>query len=588
MSFSDPISFGQENHMTMEKGKRFKALVTSRFNPFLDYTHGVFSFKTLFYQSIHYYYCCQCSFEHEYIDYVSERRTIDEEMLDRVAQNIINGYCPHTRISLPHKDIRESFKHIRETKVHALHIAAALDKRAQTPDTMCSENMKSGIYALYPTDIAVMKNCDNFLRSYYTQIKERSEENAPYYSYSGTLKYGFRAHGKGCNVTFRKQSALEICIASRNKEALKILLDPGIIHFNISKGLELILEHGRLSNFLEDILAYIRVFRCEDRVPCLERCAVSAIVYENNYVLSVILDVLETCIYSDDDLQRNFQYICDVLGKPCQKEVILKYQQPYTKSGPDHFFRLRVLHYLLQNYGDKYTYEIKTAFKALTEYASAVDHAYDNCVKMTPLHNCFYRSYTSKLNPRIAELLFQYGANQDLLDSHGNTPLLVLLDSAPKTNIQTFLYGFALLICENPDVELNRSAFKAAIKLDKRFERDGIEFSIEGNYILDARKRCMISGDEFCEKVYLGPLLIECGFHHDQDVIQGIRFDKTVKKYINFCSSNPRSLKLSCRDTLRHHFKRHDLHKYVNNVLMPEGIRDFILIKPYLLFNQPS
>ena len=586
MSFSDPITFGLENHMTMEKGKRFKALVTSRFNPFQDYTRGVFSFKTLFYQSIHYYYCCQCSFEHEYIDYVSETRTIDEEMLDRVAQNIINGYCPHAKITFPHNYLLESLKHIRETKVHALHIAAALNKRARTPDTMSSEDMKSGIYALYPTDIAVMKNCDNFLRSYYTQMKEGSEENAPYYSYSGTLKYGFRAHGKGCNVTFRKQSALEICIASRNKEALKILLDPGIIHFNISKGLELILEHGRLSDFLEDILAYIKVFRCEDRVPCLERCAVSAIVYENNYVLSVILDVLKTCKWTDD-LQRNFQYICDVLGKPGQKEIILKYQRPYSKSGTDHF-RLKVLHYLLQNYGDKYTDELKTAFKALTKYTSAVDHAYNNCAKKTPLHNCFDRYYNSKLNPRISELLFQYGANQDILDSHGNTPLLVLLDSAPKTNIQNFLYGFALLICENPDVELNRSAFKAAIKLDERFERDGIAFSIEGNYILDARKRCMISGDEFCEKVYLGPLLIECGFHYDQDVLQGIGFDETVKKCINFCSSNPRSLKLSCRDTLRRHFKRHDLHKYVNNVLMPEGIRDFILIKPYLLFNQPS
>ena len=505
-------------------------------------------------------------------------------MLERVAQNIIDGYCPHTRISFPHKDIRESFKHIRETKVHALHIAAALDKRAQTPDTMCSENMKSGIYALYPTDIAVMKNCDNFLRSYYKQIKEGSEENAPYYSYSGTLKYGFRAHGKGCKVTFRKQSALEICIASRNKDALKILLDPGIIHFNISKGLELILEHGRLSNFLEDILAYIRVFRCEDRVPCLERCAVSAIVYENNYVLSVILDVLKSCKWTDY-LQRNFQYICDVLGKPGQKEIILKYQRRYIKSGTDHF-RLKVLHYLLQNYGDKYTDELKTAFKALTEYASAVDHAYNNGAEKTPLHNCFDRYYNSKLNPRKAELLFQYGANQDILDSHGNTPLLVLLDLEPKTNVQNFLHGLALLICENPDVELNRPAFKAAIKLDERFERDSIAFSIEGNYILDARKRCMISGDEFCEKIYLGPLLIECGFQYDQDVLRGIRFDETVKKYLNFCSLNPRSLKLSCRDTLRRHFKRHNLHKYVNNVLMPEGIRDFILIKPYLLFNQ--
>ena len=586
MSFSDPISFGLENHMSMEKGKTFRALVTSKFNPFQDYTRSVFSFQTLFYQSIHYYYCCQCSFEHEYIDYVSETRTIDKEMLERVAQNIIDGYCPHTRITFPHKDIRESFKHIRETKVHALHIAAALDKRARTPDTMSSKDMKSRIYALYPTDIAVMKNCDNFLRSYYTQIKERSEENAPYYSYSGTLKYGFRAHGKGCKVTFRKQSALEICIASRNKEALKILLDPGIIHFNISKGLELILEHGRLSDFLEDILAYIRVFRCENRVSCLERCAVSAIVYENNYVLSVILDVLKTCKWTDD-LQRNFQYICDVLGKPGQKEIILKYQRPYTKSGTDHF-RLKVLHYLLQNYGDKYTDELKTAFKALTEYASAVDHAYNNGAEKTPLHNCFDRYYNSKLNPRKAELLFQYGANQDILDSHGNTPLLVLLDLEPKTNIQNFLHGFALLICENPDVEFNRSAFKAAIQLDERFERDSIAFSIEGNYILDARKRCMISGDEFCEKIYLGPLLIECGFQYDQDVLRGIRFDETVKKYINFCSSNPRSLKLSCRDTLRRHFKRHDLHKYVNNVLIPEGIRDFILIKPYLLFNQQS
>ena len=571
--------------MTMEKGKIFKALVMSQFDPFQDYTRGVFSFQTLFYQSIHYYYCCQCSFEHEYIDYVSGTRTIDEEMLERVAQYIINGYCPHTSMG--------SDEHLRETRIHALHIAAAFDKRRGEHGAMRTENMKSGIYALSPNDIAVMKNSGNFLQHYYVQIKKQSEKNVPYYCGSDPTTYAFRTHGKGCNVTFRKQSKLEMCIASRNKEALKILLDPDIIHLHINEGLELVLEHGCLSEYLEDILAYIRVCRCEeeDMVICLERCAVSAIVYENNYVLSIILDVLKTCEWRNN-LQCNFQYICDVLGKPGQKEIILKYQRPYTKPrNYTDYYQLLVLHYLLQNYGDKYIGELKTAFKALTEYTSAVDHVCNyNVLEKTPLHKCFERSFNNKINPRKAELLFQCGANQDILDSNGDTPLLELLHlyRSFETNIQNFLHGFALLICENPDVELNRSAVQAAIILDERFQRKVVEFSIEGNYILDANKRSMLSGNEFSEKIFLCPLLIDSGFHCDQDVLRGNRFDEIVMKYIKFCLSNPRSLKHSCRDTLRRHFKRRDLHKVIGSVLIPERIKDFILIKPYILFNQPS
>ena len=58
--------------------------------------------------------------------------------------------------------------------------------------------------------------------------------------------------------------------------------------------------------------------------------------------------------------------------------------------------------------------------------------------------------------------------------------------------------------------------------------------------------------------------------------------DITLLKYLKKCVSKPRSLKLRCRDVLRGHFPKRQIHKYVSCVEMQDEFRDFLLLKPIL------
>ena len=55
-----------------------------------------------------------------------------------------------------------------------------------------------------------------------------------------------------------------------------------------------------------------------------------------------------------------------------------------------------------------------------------------------------------------------------------------------------------------------------------------------------------------------------------------------VKAYLQGCLSEPRPLMLRCRDVLRNHFPRRQIHRYVSVMDISNQIRDFLLLKPIL------
>ena len=55
-----------------------------------------------------------------------------------------------------------------------------------------------------------------------------------------------------------------------------------------------------------------------------------------------------------------------------------------------------------------------------------------------------------------------------------------------------------------------------------------------------------------------------------------------VKAYLQGCLSEPRPLMLRCRDVLRNHFPRRQIHRYVSVMDIPNRIRDVLLMKPIL------
>lgn len=124
--------------------------------PDYNYVRDKISFRTVFYKAAYTYCCCACSFEHEYLDYLSDEGNINEAMYERMVNNVLNGECEHV------KNVPE--KYVKETYVFGIHIAAAvgtIQALENRSDTLSYRY--GGIYLLSPLSNAVLKgNCSAF------------------------------------------------------------------------------------------------------------------------------------------------------------------------------------------------------------------------------------------------------------------------------------------------------------------------------------------------------------------------------------------------------------------------------------------
>ena len=95
-----------------------------------------------------------------------------------------------------------------------------------------------------------------------------------------------------------------------------------------------------------DILNYLLTVRFQFEVEVLSECAISAIACDDDSALKYIMDLLKSRKHSDD-LTIGLPYICDVLGKTRQKNILTGYcYHNESKMDNDHQFHLEILHYL--------------------------------------------------------------------------------------------------------------------------------------------------------------------------------------------------------------------------------------------------
>ena len=104
-----------------------------------------------------------------------------------------------------------------------------------------------------------------------------------------------------------------------------------------------------------------------------------------------------------------------------------------------------------------------------------------------------------------------------------------------------------------------------------------------GNYRMDAREHGLFEDNDQDGFVYnfMGPFLIECGFPFTSSLLRRCldkQLHSTELDYLQQCLVSPRRLTLSCRDSLRKHFKGHKIHKYLDITECPQSVKDFILI----------
>ena len=163
-----------------------------------------------------------------------------------------------------------------------------------------------------------------------------------------------------------------------------------------------------------------------------------------------------------------------------------------------------------------------------------------------------------------------------------------------------------LLLYENPCLSKNSDAVRLGLKIDD--ELNGLWSPIAGEYLMDTKEHGLNRHDESDHFAlnFTAPLLIECGFPVSSTMLDralnksteqlsgkgkgrglgGFAASRELhpaeKPYFETCLSTPRSLTNYCRDTLRKHFKRREIHAFVAAAGMLEVLQDFILLKSVL------
>ena len=243
---------------------------------------------------------------------------------------------------------------------------------------------------------------------------------------------------------------------------------------------------------------------------------------------------------------------------------------------------------------------------------------------LTPLQSYVFEEL--EVEPSVVRILIELGADIDK-----EYPQDKLLSSCPK-NVAILSEGQSLPLCvcileentrdklewrsilelllyENVSIGTNKSVVALGLKHYKNqvytYSRTGsIDLAAEiepGKYFIDATLH--ESALDFAV-----PLLIEAGFHYTcADIDKALRLSNILEKvrerlqrsvteterphplekncvlaYLERCMSEPRTLKLRCRDVLRTYFPGRQIHRFVSSEDIPKTIKDYLLLKPIL------
>ena len=608
----------------MDIARQFRCLVIENSVPDHSICDQYFAFKTVFYTRGSSYCCCRCAYDHEYFSYISDTGDIDTEKFDMLAKSVERGYCEHA-IKIENKE------YLKEAQVHSIHIASALglENIAETIATTVDEKglprrdryrtyykrtiakavriNYSGLFKLTPGDIGCLKHSENILHL----VDELDPHKRILY-----------ARESENNVLHIEETSLTEILASENniatlRDLSKVLGPSGALYY------ELLFQLDFKDELEEKIEAMKRREYCkfldqltttypdrEDLEPDREMdedfisVGELAVIYNQFDIFNKV-----TVAYSDSHFHAGYYEV----AKVCDAFQRLEFNELIDLTEMSAKSKLECLLDLLRKYklsGDN----IKKAMEQIIN--QQIEGGF------TPLQ--WYICKTMTIEVPVTRTLIDLGENIDIPLPSSGLSLLIFILHNDFPNKRELL---ELLLYENISLVLNISAIPVAIKQcidhssdiynygDSDEEMSQNEPLIHaGAYIMDATPHT----DIFTSLI---PLLIEAGFeysisdilelckedsstidssltasehgiensqasvlharrtycHHEQSIPQN-----PVKAYLVRCLSEPRPLMLRCRDVLRTHFPRRQIHRYVSVMDIPNRIKDFLLLKPIL------
>ena len=560
------------------------------FMPEMDYVNTKFSFKTVFYRTYYSYGCCACAFEHEYLDYLWDDGDISEETFDKIAASIENGECPHVQTAP--QDL------VRETNVSAIHIAAAVGSTEAVKHHVSHFRIvKSGIFRLEPYVIAAMKGSYQCVGLYFDGFPENFSISCGFYMLNASRSK--QDQDEGPLIKVKRLSFLEFCVEKRDLRLLNSILRKTVSHSNFHSAYELTYKHNltgireALMKYDKEALEYRRTILDTGNVREGSSCALPSIVCNQPEVLDEVLQFTPTHKLSGA-FKFSLHQTCHVLKRRECQEILLKHE---VSEGTGEMSKLsnlgRLLHLFSFYKGFRqetisYIAEIPNLVHAINTPYNEDRSSFRSLSLMGPLHA--YIDENKVLDPTVIKAMLDLGSDVDVTDFNGNSPLIHLLKERWWLFCEGFRETLELLIYENPSLYLNRAAVYLGLKQDAYIRTTwNLNFAnMPGSFLMDGRMHSLFGHNDADSSAlnFIGPLLIECGFPiPTADTLLKARkevLDPVEVAYIKKSIKEPRSLKLCCRDSLRKHFKARCLHKFVEDAVIPNRLKDYILLKPNL------
>ena len=500
-----------------------------------------------------------CGFENEYFDYISKTGEINERMYNKIVNNILKGACPHVGMV--------DDMYTREGSIYAIHIAAAVGTEGAIKDYLNNyREVFGGLFKLTPYRIAVIREKLNVVSLFQGTIQTIFSNPVV----AINLINSYRSSEDKNRIMVEQVSVPLYCIRKKNRELLKSVLNPFIQYVNVNKAFEMVFKCN-LRQMQGDLIQYLQEVHVSSSDTFLRDCCVSAIVYNQASVLDSIL----TPYMSNPSISSALQLAetCSALKRNVCADIL--HEHGITRAKDQAFHPQSRLFLLLKTFHDEFKEEIMSRLRETVNIHGVINIKYRN--GMTRLHSCVGPYH--QIDPCEVRALLELGADVDIVDDKGNTPLVHLLSK--RSHIKGIRESIEMFLNENPSTSLNKDAVALAIELDEQLEETKFVRDITGEYVIDCEEHSMFDSTAYAFN-FLGPLLIECGFPYTRDTLVASR-DKSLHNaehaYLCQCLNNPRSLKLRCRDVIRNYYKRKQLNHFLESAILPSKIKEFISLK---------
>ena len=551
----------------------FRELVTSKLYGFKHQAHKLlFQFQTVFHCRYYSYHSCSCAFHHEFLDYIGENGTIEQDVFENISQSIRIGKCPHVTNDVP----RES---VRTTCVNGANIVVA--KGDDTPMIEDTDDIQfdedddnvqihhraftsvTGIFNVKLHYFALTRQKYLSARYYYEHyLQKRAELD------DGYVFFCTQVESYADTFVVKKLNELEAFVHARNEKLLEAILKirspyhNSILYSSHRKSIEVAIKYTikyGLIKLLDVILEHSEPLWPESRASSITW----AIMFNNlkalekllkyNLAQPPLIDI--SAVWLKSQISPLFQ----AFNRPNCRTVLLEYgllKEDDIKS----VFVSGMLLQLMEI--DDFRSE---CFEALQKSPNTENHIDGHNIKWNP-HT---RQYEWALKWLFGKTDWGPRVTREILKLH---------------------------IHHNSDLERYKNDVCMGLKYDSHIQsryNDGHFYQIASQFLYkcDGKEHGKFEQDDAHFALnFLGPFMLECGFNTNRKVLEKsvakMRLHPAEKVYLkSYVQENfdrPTPLLMLCRKELRRYHKGQSIHKFTEFSNCPKKIKDFIIMRDHI------